>query len=67
MMRAKKLLILGTAALLSPLIWALLQVLILEPLGVLDIHVSRVPEGPNDCVKITEEWYRYCWDQRDPL
>ena len=67
MMRAKKLLILGTAALLSPLIWALLQVLILEPLGVLDIHVSRVPEGPNNCVKITEEWYRYCWDQRDPL
>ena len=67
MMRAKKLLILGTAALLSPLIWALLQVLILEPLGVLDIHVSRVPEGPNSCVKITEEWYRYCWDQRDPL
>ena len=67
MMRVKKLLILGTAALLSPLIWALLQVLILEPLGVLDIHVSRVPEGPNNCVKITEEWYRYCWDQRDPL
>ena len=66
-MRAKKLLILGTAALLSPLIWALLHVLILEPLGVLDIHVSRVPEGPNSCVKITEEWYRYCWDQRDPL
>ena len=43
------------------------QVLILEPLGVLDIHVSRVPEGPNNCVKITEEWYRYCWDQLDPL
>ena len=67
MMRAKKLLILGTAVLLSPLIWVFLQVLVLEPLGVLDIHVSRVPEGPHGCVKISEEWYSYCWDQRDPL
>ena len=67
MMRAKKLIILGIAVLLSPIIWAFSQVLILEPLGFLDIHVSRVPEGPNSCVKITEEWYRYCWDQRDPL
>ena len=67
MMRAKKLLIVGTVVLLSPLIWAFLQVLILEPLGVLDIHVSRVPEGPNDCIKISEEWYRYCWGRRDPL
>ena len=67
MMRAKKLIILGIAVLLSPLIWAFSQVLILEPLGVLDIHVSRVPEGPNNCVKITEERYRFCWDQRDPL
>ena len=66
-MRAKKLIILVLAVLLSPAIWALSQVLILEPLGILDIHVSRVPEGPNSCVKITEEWYRYCWDQRDPL
>ena len=67
MMRPKKLFILGTAVLLSPLIWAFLQVLVLEPLGVLDIHVSRVPEGPHGCVKISEEWYRYCWDRRDPL
>ena len=66
-MRVKKLLILGTAVLLSPLIWVFLQVLVLEPLGVLDIHVSRVPGGPHGCVKISEEWYRYCWDQRDPL
>jgi len=29
-------------------------------LGFLDKHVSQVPEGPNGCVKITEEWYRYC-------
>ena len=67
MMRAKKLIILGLAVLLSPAIWVFSQVLILEPLGILDIHVSRVPEVPNSCVKITEEWYRYCWDQRDPL
>ena len=67
MMRAKKLLIVGTVVLLSPLIWAFLQVLILEPLGVLDIHVSRAPEGPNDCIKISEEWYRYCWGRRDQL
>ena len=36
------------------------SVIVLEPLGFLDKHVSQVPEGPNGCVKITEEWYRYC-------
>ena len=36
------------------------SVVVLEPLGFLDKHVSQVPEGPNGCVKITEEWYRYC-------
>jgi hypothetical protein len=66
-MKGKTLVLLGITVILSPFIWIFLQVLILEPLGVLDIHVSRVPEGPNSCVKITEEWYRYCWDQRDPL
>ena len=66
-MKGKTLVLLGIAVILSPFIWIFLQVLILEPLGVFDIHVSRVPEGPNSCVKITEEWYRYCWDQRDPL
>ena len=66
MMRAEKLLIVATVELSSPLIWAFLKVIILEPLGVLDIHVSRVPEGPNDCVKISEEWCRFCWGRRDP-
>ena len=36
------------------------SVIDLEPLGFLDKHVSQVPEGPNNCVKITKEWYRYC-------
>ena len=36
------------------------SIIVLEPLGFLDKHVSQVPEGPNGCVKITEEWYRYC-------
>jgi len=36
------------------------SVIVLEPLGFLDKHVSEVPEGPNNCVKITEERYRYC-------
>jgi len=36
------------------------SVIFLEPLGFLDKHVSQVPEGPNNCVKITKEWYRYC-------
>ena len=36
------------------------SIIVLEPLGFLDKHVSQVPEGPNYCVKITEEWYRYC-------
>ena len=66
-MKGKTLVLLGITVILSPFIWIFLQVLILEPLGVLDIHVSRVPEGPNSCVKITEEWYRYCWGRRDPL
>ena len=35
-------------------------VIVLEPLGFLDKHVSQLPGGPNGCVKITEEWYRYC-------
>lgn len=39
--------------------------MILEPLGVYDIHVSRVPEGPHNCIKITEEWYRNCWSVRE--
>ena len=34
--------------------------IVLEPLGFFDKHVSQVPEGPNGCIKITEEWYRYC-------
>jgi hypothetical protein len=36
------------------------SVIVLEPLGFFDKHVSQVLEGPNGCVKITEEWYRYC-------
>ena len=36
------------------------KIIVLEPLGFFDKHVSQVPEGPNGCVKITEEWYRYC-------
>ena len=36
------------------------SVIVLEPLGFFDKHVSDVPEGPNNCVKITEERYRYC-------
>ena len=36
------------------------SVIVLEPLGFLDKHVSQVPGEPNGYVKITEEWYRYC-------
>ena len=36
------------------------SIIVLEPLGFLDKHVSQVPEA-NYCVKITEELYRYCW------
>ena len=36
------------------------SIIVLEPLGFLDKHVSQVPEGPNTCVKISEERYRYC-------
>ena len=36
------------------------SIIVLEPLGFLDKHVSQVPEGPNTCVKISEELYRYC-------
>lgn len=67
MMKGKSFIFLGGFILLAPLIWVFVQVLILEPIGVLDIHVSRVPEGPNSCVKVSEEWYRYCWNERDPL
>ena len=67
MMKGKSFIFLGGFILLAPLIWVFVQILILEPIGVLDIHVSRVPEGPNSCVKVSEEWYRYCWNERDPL
>ena len=53
--------------LVSPILYFGLQILVIEPLGFLDIHVSQVPEGPNSCVKITEELYRYCWHERDIL
>ena len=53
--------------LVSPILYFGFQILVLEPLGFLDIHVSQVPEWPNGCVKITEERYRYCWDERDIL
>ena len=53
--------------LVSPILYFGLQIVVLEPLGFMDIHVSQVPEGPNDCVKITEERYRYCWHEREFL
>ena len=53
--------------LVSPILYSGLQIVVLEPLGFMDIHVSQVPEGPNDCVKITEERYRYCWHEREFL
>lgn len=53
--------------LVSPIIYFGSEILVLEPLGFLDIHVSQVPEGPNGCLKITEERYRYCWHERDIL
>lgn len=64
-MTAKKLIIIGLLLLFSPLLKIPLDVMILEPLGVYDIHVSRVPEGPHNCIKITEEWYRNCWSVRE--
>ena len=45
---------------LGDFMYFLFSIIVLEPLGFLDKHVSQVPEGPNGCVKITEEWYRYC-------
>ena len=41
-------------------IWIALKVIVLEPLGFFDVHVSEVPEAPHTCIKITEERYRYC-------
>ena len=45
---------------LGALMYFPFRIIVLEPLGIFDKHVSQVPEGPNGCVKITEEWYRYC-------
>ena len=53
--------------LVSPILYFGLQILVTEPLGFLDIHVSQLPEEPNSCVKITEERYRYCWHEREFL
>ena len=59
----------GVILLAAPLLKVLIDVLVLEPLGVYDIHVSLVPEGPHNCIKVSEEWYRNCWNlrERSPL
>lgn len=51
--------------LISPLLKILVDTIFLEPLGVYDIHVSQIPEGPNYCTRVSEVWYRYCWDIRE--
>ena len=62
---AKKICTIGVVLLAASLLKVLLDVLVLEPLGVYDIHVSRVPEGPHNCIKVSEEWYRNCWSERE--
>lgn len=66
---AKKICTIGVVLLAASLLKVLIDVIVLEPLGVYDIHVSRVPEGPHNCIKVSEEWYRNCWNlrERSPL
>ena len=42
------------------LIVVLVVYVAMHALGFFDVHVSQIDEGPNFCVKITEEWYRWC-------
>lgn len=62
---SKKISTIGLILLAATLLKVLIDVIILEPLGVYDIHVSRVPEGPHNCIKVSEEWYRNCWTLRE--
>ena len=38
--------------------WFVFSITVLHSLGVYDVHVSEVPEGPNACIEITEVRYR---------